>query len=74
MEKGAMEEISMDKRDYEDILNGRTDLPISAEEWRERFRTMIKAGGSIWLYEPDGAICHVATLSAEGQLGFERIT
>ena len=68
-----MEEISMDKREFEDILNDCTNLPINAEEWRERFRTMIKTGGCIWLFEPDGAIRHVATLNAEGQLGSEPI-
>ena len=68
-----MEELSIDKRDFEDILNNRTDLPINAEEWREKFRAMIKAGDCIWLFEPDGAIRHMATLSAEGQLGSEPI-
>ena len=63
-----MEEISMDKRDFEDILNDHTSLPINTEEWRERFRTIVKTGGCIWLFEPDGTISYTVALNAEGQL------
>lgn len=68
-----MEEISVEKSDFEDILKGSTGLPISAELWQENFRTMIREGGCIWLSDPDGVVRNKAILSAEGQLGWTSV-